>query len=129
MATDRELTPQEDLFLEYLFDGDKIRHPNEAKLMAGYAKDYPLTKIMKRVNSELITRCDNALTMYAPKAIMGLLSIIQEPTEPGAKIKLSAIQDFLNRAGVVAKDKTEVTQAAQNFLFVLPAKETIETNN
>jgi len=123
MASKRDLSAQEYMFLEYLFDGDTVRHPKEAKKLAGYDDAYPLGKVLDNVSEELIKRCDKYLTAYGPKAIAGLLSIINDPTEPGAKIKLQAITDLLDRAGIVKKEKTETQQAAQNFLFVLPSKE------
>lgn len=129
MAERKELSVQEDLFLEYLFDGENVRHPNEAKQMAGYAKDYPLSKILKNITEDLVKRCDNYLAMYAPQGIVGLLNVMANPTEPGAKIKLQAVQDLLNRAGVVAKEKTEVQQASQHFLFVLPEKRELKDAN
>lgn len=126
MSDKKELTEQEQLFLDYLFDGDVIRHPNEAKQLAGYAKDYPLSKILKNINKELVERCDNYLTLYAPKGVVGLLNIINDPNEPGTKIRLQAITDLLDRAGVVKKEKSEVMQAQPNFMFVLPSKTSID---
>lgn len=125
MSDKNELSLQEQLFLDHLFDGATVKHPDEAKQLAGYPKDYPVTKIIKKINQELIERCDNYLTLYAPQGILGLLQIINDPNEPGTKIRLQAIQDLLNRAGIVNKEKKEIAQTQQSFLFVLPPKDTI----
>lgn len=128
MTDKKELTRQEQLFLDYLFDGQDIRHPEEAKIMAGYDKTYPLNKIIKNIHQTMLDSFDQALAMYVPEAIMGLVSIMRDPTEPGAKIKLQAIQDLLDRGGIVKKEKTEVQQQPQNFMFVLPPKHEIKDN-
>lgn len=125
MNDKKELTIQEQAFLDYLFDGDNLRHPNEAKQLAGYSADYPLDKILKNITNELIKKCDNYLAVYAPRGVIGLLNIINNPTEPGSKIKLQAITDLLDRAGVVKKEKTETVQPLTNYMFVLPQKELI----
>lgn len=127
MEDKKELTLQELEFLDFLFDGGTVRHPEEAKRMALYPADYPVLKIIKKVNKEFIEKCDNYLLLYGPSAIAGLLEIIADPTIPGSKIKLQAITELLDRAGIVAKDKTEVMQQGQSHIFFLPNK--VEINN
>lgn len=123
MSTEKkELSTQEMLFLDCLFDGSDVRHPDIAKQMAGYPKDYPVVKIIKSVNKELIERCDNFLALYAPNGVIGLIQLLNEPETPGSKLKLQTIIELLDRAGVVKKEKSEVAQASQNFMFVLPSK-------
>lgn len=122
MTEKKELSPREQLFLDYLFDGEEVRHPEEAKRIAGYPKDYPVMKIIKDINKELLERCDNYLALYAPNGVMGLIQLLNEPETPGSKLKLQTIIELLDRAGVVKKEKTEVAQQAPNFVFVLPSK-------
>lgn len=124
MTQQKELTPQEQLFLDALFDGAVLRHPTDAKRIAGYPEEYPVLKIVAQVSEQLLKNYDNALLMAAGKAVLGLVDIMDNPNEPGAKIKLQAIAEILDRAGVVKKDKTEVAQPTKNFMFVLPPKET-----
>lgn len=122
MSETKEINKQEQLFLDYLFDGAEVRHPEEAKVMAGYPKDYPVMRIIKAVNKDLIERCDHYLSLYAPNGVVGLIQLLNEPETPGSKLKLATIIEILDRAGVVKKEKTEVAQVAPNFMFVLPSK-------
>ncbi len=124
MTTNKELTQQEQVFIDALFDGSKLRHPTEAKRLAGYPEDYPVIKIVSNISEQLIKNYDNALLLAAGKAVLGLIDVMENPLEPGAKVKLQAIAEILDRAGVVKKDKTEVAPVQQHFMFVLPSKET-----
>lgn len=123
-----ELTEQEKLFLNLLFHTDNgvCCHPEEAKLLAGYDKDVPLLTIVRKLNKEILARGDDFLAVHSPIAIAGLLGVMLNPTEPGAKIRLQAIQELLDRAGVVKKEKQEVAQEAPNYIFVIPTKTQIK---
>jgi len=121
-----ELSISERAFLDHLFSPEGLRHPEVAKEMAGYDKNYSVTSLINKIRKEFISRCDDYLTMYSPQGIAGLLDIINNPMEPGAKVKLQAIVELLDRGGVTKKDKTEEQQSVQNFMFVLPAKQPIE---
>lgn len=126
MTDKQELDSRECIFLDYLFDGEGMRHPNEAKILAGYPANYPILKIMKAVQQELIERMDSTATMYTPQAFMGLVELMNEPETPGNKLKLQVLLEILDRGGVVKKEKTEVAIQAPNFVFVLPSKVNIE---
>lgn len=107
MADDKqELSTQEKLFLDYLFDGTNMRNPEEAKLLAGYDRNYPIAKLVKNIKAELVERCDGYLAMYTPSGVAGLMSIILDPLgDPGNKLKLQAIIELLDRGGVTKKKK------------------------
>ncbi len=126
MTDKSELDSREAIFLDYLFDGEGMRHPNEAKELAGYPKNYPILKIMKAVQQELIERMDSTATMYTPQAFMELVALMNEPETPGSKLKLQVLLEILDRGGVVKKEKTEISKEAPNFVFVIPSKVTIE---
>lgn len=120
-----ELSPQDALFLSLLFEVDDngiCRHPEEAKLLAGFPKSMPVTTICRRLNKELITRGDDFLAAHSVIALQGLLSVLNSPTEPGAKVRLQAATELLDRAGVVKKERTETAQQAPNYVFLLPNK-------
>ncbi len=123
MANDKvDLTPQEQLFLDYLFDGNSIRHPDEAKVLAGYAQDYPWLKIISKCKEALIEKYDNYLTLTSAKGLVGLVDIIENPQIPGSAIKLKAILELLDRGGVVKKESKESSVNAPNYVFLLPQK-------
>jgi len=126
MSKKQELTSQEIEFLDYLFDGDKPRHPDEAKVMAGYPQDYPWLKIIEKCNEALLKRYDDYLAVKSAQGLVGLLDIIENPHEPGTSVKLKAITELLDRGGVVKKEKTETAVMAPNYVFLLPQKNEIK---
>lgn len=128
MTEKQQLTEQEQAFLDYLFDGNNIRHPDEAKVMAGYPQDYPWLNIVKKCNEELVKKYDNYLTVVSAKGLMGLMDIIENPMIPGSAVKLKAIIELLDRGGVTKKEKSEQETIAPNYVFLLPPKEEIKEN-
>lgn len=129
MTNNKELSQQQQVFIDALFDGTSFRNPLDAKRLAGYADDYPVVKIVAEVSEQLIRNYDNALLLAAGKAVLGLVEVMDNPLEPGNKIRLQAIAEILDRAGVVKKDKTEVAPVQQHFMFVLPAKDKTNTKD
>jgi hypothetical protein len=127
MANDLpSLTQQEQLFMDFLFDGNQMRHPDEAKQLAGYPANYPVLKIVKKVKDELINKYDDYLALYAPKGLAALMDVLANPENPGSKIKLQAATELLDRSGVTKKDKSEQSQIQPNYIFMLPNKVAIE---
>lgn len=120
------LNQQEQLFMEYLFDGNQMRHPDEAKQLAGYPSNYPVLKIVKKIKEELIDKYDDYLTLYAPKGLAALMDVLSNPEVPGSKLRLQAATELLDRAGVVAKDKKEQTTNQPNYIFMLPNKVAVQ---
>lgn len=121
-----QLTEQEQMFVDILFDGQVMRNPEEAKLLAGYPRSYPVLKIIKRVSETLIQKYDDYLTLYASKGIAGLMDVLDSPETPGSAIKLKAVIELLDRAGVVKKEKTEVASNAPSYIFFLPQKNSLD---
>ena len=126
MTEKSPLTQQEQLFIDYLFDGQQMRHPDEAKQLAGYPANYPVLKLVKKVKEELINKYDDYLALYAPKGLAALMDVLASPENPGSKIRLQAATELLDRAGVTKKDKSEQIQAQPNYVFYLPAKAEIK---
>lgn len=125
----KEITEQESRFLALLFEVDENgvgHHPEAAKLLAGYPKDYPITTLVRKINKELTTRGDDYLALYSPAAIRGLIAVMNDPTEPGAKVRLQAVADLLDRAGITKKEKSEVEIVSPNFMFIIPSKKPID---
>lgn len=116
------LTKQEQLFVDYLFDGQTMRHPDEAKVLAGYPQNYPVLSIVKKVKETLIDKYDDYLALYAPKGLAGLMDVLANPETPGSKVRLQAVIELLDRAGVTKKDKAEQVTQQPNFIFYLPSK-------
>lgn len=114
----RPLTDQQKLLLEVLFDeaqGDIVK----AKKLANYSPTYPTSAIIKTLENEIIEATKLYLSRNAPKAALGLVSVLDNPTNLGNKDKLAAAKDLLDRIGVSKTEKIDITS---NGLFILPAK-------
>jgi len=61
------------------------------------------------------------ISMNAPKAALGVVGVLDDPTALGAKNAVSAAKEVLDRAGVVKKEQVEVT-APKGAMFILPPK-------
>jgi len=115
----RPLTDQQKLFLEVLFEeanGDFVA----AKKLAGYHPTYPTSSIVKTLEDEIINATKQFLSRSGPKAAVGLVGVLDDPTQWGVKEKLAAAKDILDRIGV---SKTEKIDINSNGLFILPAKD------
>lgn len=116
----RELTEQQKLFLEVLFDeagGDLVK----AKQLANYSPTYPTSSVVKTLEEEIISATKLFLSRSGPKAAVAIVGVLSNPTEWGVKEKLSAAKDILDRVGV---SKTEnINISGGNGLFILPPKD------
>jgi hypothetical protein len=126
MSEKVNLTQQEQMFIDLLFDGQQMRHPDEAKQMAGYPANYPVLSIIKKVKDELINKYNDYLALYAPKGLAALMDVLANSETPGAKVKLAAAMELLDRAGVNKKQNNEQITQQPNFIFYLPNKITTD---
>lgn len=116
----KKYTKLQKKFLEVLFDeaeGDL----NKAKRLAGFSTNTKLRDVTAGLQDEIVELTKKYLAHNGPKAAYAMSNIIDKPTQLGAKDKMAAAKDILDRAGVKSSDKVEIT--AENPLFILPAKE------
>jgi len=114
----RPLTDQQKLFLEVLFEeaaGDVVK----AKKLANYSPSYPTSAIVKTLENEIVEATKTFLSRSGPKAAIGVVSVLDNPTNLGNKDKLAAAKDILDRIGVSKVEKIDITS---NGIFILPAK-------
>ena len=123
MAKERILTELQRAFLEALF-GEAKGDPVAAKKLAGYDEKSSTTDIIRSLKEEIIEQATLILATNAPRAALEQISIMINPNQPGAPNKQKAINEILNRAGVVQKeDKSDVNlKVPQGGLFIMPAK-------
>jgi hypothetical protein len=114
----RPLTEQQKLFLEVLFD-EAVGDVLVAKKMANYSPTYPTSAIVKTLESEIIEATRQYLSRSGPKAALGVVSVLENPTDLGNKDKLAAAKDILDRIGVSKTEKVDITS---NGIFILPSK-------
>lgn len=114
----RNLTDQQKLFLEVLFDqagGDVVK----AKRLAGYSETYPTSAVLKTLEDEIIAATKLFLSRSGPKAAIAISGVIDDPTQLGVKEKIMAAKDILDRIGV---SKTEKIDISGHGIVLLPSK-------
>ena len=117
----RNLTPNQQKFLEVLFDeagGDVV----SAKKMAGYSETTPTRLIVESLKDEISEATRSYFSRTAPKAAMAMVSALSDPTELGIKDKMAAAKDLLDRAGLGKIEKVDVSSSGGG-IFYLPPKE------
>ena len=115
------LTPREEQFLEVLFAEANGDVPLAMEL-SGFPKTTSKQQLVGKLKEEILEAARTNLAGTAPLAIVSLLSVLSDPTHPGAKNKLAAVKEVLDRVGVVKEEK-KVIDINQRVMFVLPAKE------
>jgi hypothetical protein len=117
----RQLTENQQKFLEVLFDeaaGDVVL----AKKMSGYSDNTPTRVVVEALKDEIADATRSHFARSAPKAVMALVSALNDPTELGIRDKMAAAKDLLDRAGLGKVDKIDVGSSSGG-VFILPSKE------
>ena len=111
-------TEKESKFLVALFV-DANGHFRTAMDIAGYSKsEYP-ARIIKRFKEEIVERAEYVLAANAPKAVMSMVDIIDDPSALGNREKLAASKEVLDRVGLVRTEKIE-HKGTPSAVVVLP---------
>lgn len=113
-------TEKQKLFVQkYLETGDA----SQAKSAAGYSEDVAVSQIFatQGVSKLLRDQTNHYLEQNAPIAIHTLLRIMKEDAILGARDKLAAVKEVLDRAGFTKTDKVQVE--TKSPLFILPSKD------
>lgn len=114
------LTPLQKAFLDALF-GDARGDPARAKKLAGYAPETRVSEVMEPLHEIIADRARQYLAYNSVKAAIAMVGVMDAPDELGAEKKLAAAEKILDRAGVVKREKLEVS-GDQVGLFILPSK-------
>lgn len=115
-------TDQKRKLLNALF-GEAKGDPHKAKELAGYPAGTNIREVFADMPDDIIRDVEKALSLYAYQATVTLIDLMITPTQLGANIKLAAANSLLDRAGLVKKDKLEVTTSAPTALLFLPPKD------
>jgi hypothetical protein len=116
----RELTDQQKLFLEVLFEeagGSVVK----AKKLAGYAPSTSTTAILKSLADEIAEHTRMYIARTAPQAAVAMMSALNDPTQLGLKEKMNAAKDMMDRAGFTKTEKIEVKTTGG--VMLLPPKD------
>jgi len=118
----KELTALQESFLDKLF-GDAKGDYRKAANLAGYSPTAKVNDIVRSLREEILDRARDLLVANAALGIEGLLDVVSKPNQMGGKIKLEALKEVLDRAGVQKIDKSEVSVKAEGGIFILPPKD------
>ena len=117
----KQLTELQEKFLNALFGEAKGNYAKAMKI-AGYAPSTNSHVIVQSLRSEIIERAELEMAANAPKAVMSMVGVLDDPTEIGTREKLLASQQILDRIGLSKVEKINVETNKPVGLFVLPAK-------
>ena len=115
----KQLTEQQQAFLEILFEDTVKGDFKLAKQLAGYADTTPVSYIVNALEDEILEAAKKYITRVSPKAVMSLAGVLDDPTQLGVKEKILAAKDLLDRAGLAKTEKVEVSGQG---VFLLPPK-------
>ena len=113
-----KLTEQQEAFLNALF-GEAAGNFRAAMDMAGYSKhEYP-ARLIRNLKDEIIDRAEHTLAANAPKAVLSMTGVLDDPSALGTREKLAASKEILDRVGLVKTEKVEV-KADKSAVLILP---------
>lgn len=116
-----EFTDKQKLFLDALYEEAK-GDVRKAMTIAGYSKTTPMSAIYDALAEEIVKRGYKFMAANVPKAALGMVDIIDDPNQLGVANRISAAKEVMDRAGLVKKDKLEVSGEGISGIFLLPAK-------
>lgn len=121
MARRVPLTDKQSKFLEVLFEeaeGDPLR----AKKIAGYSDNVPTSAVTGPLQDEIFELTKKFVAQSTTKAAYTMFKTMSATDEAllGAKERMAAAKDIMDRAGLVKTEKVEVT--TKDPLFILPKK-------
>lgn len=131
MAIKEPENEQQALFFKYLVEGAteengkfKFRTPKEAAELAGYSGvEYAYT-LIRQYKEYYLDRLYGKMVLHAPEAIQNIINAMRyDGKDIGVKERTIAAQDLLDRAGLIKKERLEITTDGSAGVFVLPAKE------
>lgn len=117
----KELTELQNKFLDALFGPAKGNHAKAMKI-AGYSEATNPHHIINSVRKHIIERAELEMAVNAPKAVLSMVGVIDDPSAIGNRERLAASQQILDRVGLSKVEKLNVTSDKPMGVFILPAK-------
>ncbi len=93
-----------------------------AKAEAGYSHDVTMRQILRGLGDEWIQHAVQELQLNIPKAIKGIVDVLDNPDEKGSTNKLAAAGSLLDRAGVGKKETKDVNLTMPTGIAFMPSK-------
>ena len=121
--TKRALTEKQELFLAVLFE-EAEGDPLKAKKLAGYSDNVPTSAVTSSLVDEIAELTRKFIAQSSTKAAYTMFKVMGDTDMLGAKERMAAAKDLMDRAGFVKTEKVEVS--ASEPVFILPAKKGAE---
>jgi hypothetical protein len=118
---DKPVTERQQLLIDHLLGAAK-GDVRTAMTMAGYSEYTTTHEALNPIADEIIKQTQMYIATNAPKAAIGMVGVITDPSMLGAKNVIAASKELLDRAGLVKKEKIEIT-APEGAMFILPPKQ------
>tara|TARA_R110000787_G_scaffold270283_2_gene377239 strand:+ start:1141 stop:1506 length:366 start_codon:yes stop_codon:yes gene_type:complete len=117
--TKRALTEKQELFLNVLFE-EAQGDPLQAKRLAGYSDNVPTSSVTTSLEDEIYDLTRKFIAQSSTKAAFTMFKVMGDTDMLGAKEKMAAAKDIMDRAGFTKTEKIEVS--SKEPVFILPAK-------
>jgi len=121
--TKRALTEKQELFLAVLFE-EAEGDPLKAKKLAGYSDNVPTSAVTASLVDEIAELTRKFIAQSSTKAAYTMFKVMGDTDMLGAKERMAAAKDLMDRAGFVKTEKVEVSTSEP--VFILPAKKSKE---
>ena len=116
------MTEQQEKFMNAQF-AEAQGNFREAMNIAGYAQtEYP-ARLIRSLKAEIIERAEYMLAANAPKAVLSMSGILDDPSALGNKDRLAAAKEILDRAGIVKTEKVEHKTNGAAIVFLPPLED------
>ena len=118
----KQLTELQNNFLDALFGEAKGSYAKAMRL-AGYSTSTNPYAIIQALRTEIIERAELEMAANAPKAVLSMVGVIDDPSAVGNRERLAASQQVLDRVGLSKVEKLNVSSDKPIGVFILPAKD------
>ena len=105
--------------LDVLFE-EAEGDPLKAKKLAGYSDNVPTSSVTTSLVDEIAELTRKFIAQSSTKAAYTMFKVMGATDMLGAKERMAAAKDLMDRAGFVKTEKVEVSTSEP--LFILPAK-------
>lgn len=122
ITTKKPNTPLQDALLDCLFDPDVNGDIRKAMTKAGYSESTSARAIVEPIKDQIIELAKTQLALNSPKAVAGLLDVVESPQQLGANNKINAANSVLDRVGITKKDDS-MLNIPKGAIVLLPIKE------
>ena len=118
----KQLTELQNNFLDALF-GEAKGNYAKAMRLPGYSTSTNPYAIIQSLRTEIIERAELEMAANAPKAVLSMVGVIDDPSAVGNRERLAASQQVLDRVGLSKVEKLNVSSDKPIGVFILPAKD------